>query len=246
MTISLITVCYNRVVTIEHTIQSVISQDYDDIEYIVIDGGSTDGSTDIINRYSERISHVVSESDTGMYQAINKGIRLATGDIIGLLHSDDVFYSSDVLSKIADVFGRSQADIVYGNGIFVSPDHPSKTVRNWIGGEYNWINVKRGWLPLHPTVYVKREIYERCGLYDESYKIAADSDMLVRILYDYRFNVCYLNEYIVRMQIGGLSTSLKSQIHKWKEDIRMYRSHGFNPYISLAGKVFSKVKQLQL
>jgi glycosyltransferase len=244
MTITLITTCYNRAATIERTIQSALSQDYHNIEYIVIDGASTDGSMDIINRYSEYISQIVSESDTGMYQAINKGIRLATGDIIGLLHSDDIFYSVDALSKIADAFSRNQADIVYGNGIFVSPDNPDKIVRNWIGGEYNRENVKRGWLPLHPTVYVKREVYEQCGLYDESYKIAADSDMLVRILYTHRFNVSYLNKYIVRMQMGGLSTSTRTQFNKWKEDIRMYRSHGFNPYISLAGKILPKIKQL--
>jgi glycosyltransferase len=201
---------------------------------------------DIISRYSGHILHAVSEYDSGMYQAINKGIRLATGDVIGLLHSDDVFYSTGVLSKIADIFDRNRVDIIYGNGIFVSPDNPAKIMRNWIGGEYRRENIKRGWLPLHPTVYVRREVYERCGLYDESYKIAADSDMLVRMLYDYRFNIHYLNEYIVRMQTGGLSTSLKSQLHKWKEDIRMYRSHKFNPYISLAGKIFSKVRQLNL
>jgi glycosyltransferase len=246
MTISLITTCYNRVTTIERTIRSAISQDYKDIEYIVIDGASKDGSMDIINRYSGHISHVVSESDNGMYQAINKGIRLATGDVIGLLHSDDVFYSADVLSKVADTFSRSRADIIYGDGIFVSPDNPHKTVRNWIGGEYKRENVKRGWLPLHPTVYVKRKVYEQCGLYNESYKIAADSDMLVRILYYHHFNVSYLNRYIVRMQTGGLSTSLKMQFHKWGEDIRMYRSHGFNPYISLTGKIFSKVRQFDL
>jgi glycosyltransferase len=246
MTISLITTCYNRAATIERTIKSAISQDYNEIEYIVIDGASKDGSMDIIKRYSGHIAHVVSEIDTGMYQAINKGIRLAAGDVIGLLHSDDVFYSANVLSKIADTFDRSRVDIVYGNGIFINPDNPSKTVRNWIGGEYRRENVKRGWLPLHPTVYVRREVYEQCGLYDESYKIAADSDMLVRILYDYRFSVHYLNEYVVRMQTGGLSTSFKSQFFKWKEDIRMYRSHGFNPYISLTGKIFSKVRQLDL
>jgi glycosyltransferase len=244
MTISLITACYNRAATIEHTIQSILSQDYTDIEYIVIDGVSTDGSMDIINRYSGHIKHIVSEPDNGMYQAINKGIRLATGDIIGLLHSDDVFYSTDVLSKITDAFGKNQADIVYGNGIYVNPDNPKKIVRNWISGDYKRENIKHGWLPLHPTVYVKREVYERCGLYDESYKIASDSDMLVHMLYDYQFNVYYLDEYIVRMQMGGLSTSLKSQFQKWKEDIRMYRSHKFNPYLSLTRKILSKVKQL--
>jgi glycosyltransferase len=245
MTITLITTCYNRAATIERTIQSAISQDYHNIEYIVIDGASTDGSMDIINRYSGHFSHIVSEADNGMYQAINKGVRLATGDIIGLLHSDDIFYSADVLSKVVDAFRRNRADIVYGNGIFVSPDNPDKIVRNWIGGEYNRENVKRGWLPLHPTVYVKREVYEQCGLYDESYKIAADSDMLVRILYTHRFNVYYLNKYIVRMQMGGLSTSIRTQFNKWKEDIRMYRSHGFNPYISLVMKISSKIKQLE-
>jgi glycosyltransferase len=243
MTITIITTCYNRATTIEHTIRSAISQDYNNIEYIVIDGASTDGSMDIINRYSGHLSHIVSEKDTGTYQAINKGIRLATGDIIGLLHSDDIFYSTDILSKVADLFSRNRADIIYGNGIYVSPDNPDKIVRNWISGEYNREKVKRGWLPLHPTVYVKREVYEQCGPYDESYKIAADSDMLVRMLYAHRFNVHYFNEYIVRMQMGGLSTSLATQLHKWKEDIRMYRSHGFNPYLALGGKVLSKVPQ---
>jgi glycosyltransferase len=222
----------------------VLSQEYPEVEFIVVDGASTDGSVDIIRSYGDKIATFVSEPDSGMYQAINKGIRLATGDVIGLLHSDDVFYSDDVLSKVTSAFTRSRADIVYGNGIFVSPDNPARTVRNWIGGEYRRENVKRGWLPLHPTVYARREVYERCGLYDESYKIAADSDMLVRMLYDYQFNVYYLNEYIVRMQTGGLSTSLKFQFHKWREDIRMYRLHGFNPYISLAMKIFSKIKQL--
>jgi glycosyltransferase len=243
MTISLITTCYNRASTIESAIQSVLSQSYGDVEYIIIDGASSDGSLEIINRYAGRVAHIVSEPDSGMYEAINKGIRLATGDIIGLLHSDDVFYSPTVLSKIADTFGQTHADIVYGNGIFVDPDNPDKIVRNWISGTYQPEKVKQGWLPLHPTVYVRREIFSQCGLYDESYKIAADSDMLVRLLYDYRFNVIYLNEYTVRMFMGGLSTSLKSQLAKWKEDIRMYRSHGFNPYISLALKIISKIKQ---
>jgi glycosyltransferase len=244
MTISLVTTCYNRAATIERTIRSVISQDYEHVEYIVIDGASTDGSMDIINRYSGYISRIVSEPDTGMYQAINKGILLSTGDVIGLLHSDDVFYSDDAVSKIADAFDRSRADIVYGNGIYVSPDNPDKTVRNWISGEYKRDNVKHGWLPLHPTVYARRTVYEQCGQYDESYQIAADSDMLVRMLYDHQFEVSYLNEYIVRMQLGGLSTSLRMQFHKWKEDIRMYRSHRFNPYFSLAGKILPKVRQL--
>jgi glycosyltransferase len=243
MTVSLITTCYNRVESIERTIQSVISQNYKDIEYIVIDGASKDGSIDIINRYSGYISHIVSESDNGMYQAINKGIRLATGDVVGLLHSDDVFYSVDVLSKIAGVFGQSRADIVYGDGIYVNPKHPDKIVRNWISGEYRKKKIEQGWLPLHPTVYVRRRVFDRCGLYDESYKIASDSDMLVRMLYKQSFDIYYLNDYLVRMSMGGMSTSFKSQINKWKEDIRMYRSYNFHPYRTLGKKIISKIPQ---
>jgi glycosyltransferase len=168
---------------------------------------------------------------------------LATGDVIGLLHSDDEFYSTETLSKITDAFIQSDADIIYGNGIFVDAHHPEKIIRNWMSGAYKRENVKRGWLPLHPTVYVKRKVFERCGLYDESYKIAADSDMLVRLLYDYQFKVHYLNKYIVRMAMGGISTSFNTQISKWIEDIRMYRAHQFNPYSCLMRKIFSKIKQ---
>ncbi|MDR2410697.1 MAG: glycosyltransferase [Bacteroidales bacterium] len=243
MTISLITTCYNSGKTVERTIQSVMSQSYNNIEYIVVDGASTDGSVEIIKHYVEGITHFVSESDNGIYEAINKGIRLATGDVIGLLHSDDVFYSRDVLAKIADVFSQSQTDIVYGNGIYVSPKHPEKIIRNWISGEYRKKKIEQGWLPLHPTVYVKRKVFDRCGLYDESYKIASDSDMLVRMLYKNSFEIYYLNEYIVRMCMGGISTSFKSQIYKWKEDIRMYRSHSFHPYWTLGKKILSKIPQ---
>ncbi|MDR1985274.1 MAG: glycosyltransferase [Prevotellaceae bacterium] len=243
MTVSLITTCFNRANTIERTIQSVLSQDHNNVEYIVIDGASTDGSAEIIERYSDRITHFVSEPDNGMYEAINKGIRLASGDIIGLIHSDDEFYSQTILSKIDAAFEQSGADIVYGNGIFVDMNNPRKIIRNWISGKYKRTKVKQGWLPLHPTVYAKREVFEQCRLYDESYKIAADSDMLVRMLYNHHFKVYYLNEYIVRMSMGGISTSFKSQIYKWKEDLRMYRSHNFNPYWTLGGKILSKIPQ---
>jgi glycosyltransferase len=243
MIISLITTCHNRKKTIENTIKSVLSQDYGNVEYIVVDGASIDGSVETINRYAGQITHIISEPDKSMYQAINKGIRLATGDIIGLIHSDDEFYSSEVLSKIAVTFEQTQADIVYGNGIYVNADKPEKVVRKWISGAYEQKKIKQGWLPLHPTVYVRRDIFEQCGLYEESYKIAADSDMLIKMLFSYHFKVYYLNEYIVKMRMGGMSTSFKSHLSKWKEDVRIFRSHGFNPYVALGGKILSKVPQ---
>lgn len=243
MKITLVTACYNRSRTIGNTIESVLAQDYPRVEYIVVDGASADGSLNIIRQYESRIDRIISEPDGGMYEAINKGIRAATGDIVGLLHSDDEFYSSGTLSKIADAFALSGADIVYGNGIFIAADNSGKIVRDWISGQYKRKNVKRGWLPLHPTVYAKREVFGACGLYDESYKIAADSDMLVRMFYERDFRIHYMNDYVVRMSMGGVSTGLSTQVKKWKEDLRMYRSHGFNPYTALAGKILSKIPQ---
>ncbi len=243
MKVSIITSCYNRESTIREAIESVLGQDYPDIEYIVVDGASKDGSLKVINEYKNKISRIISEPDKGMYEAINKGIRAATGDIIGLVHSDDYLYAKDTITKMVQEFKRTGADLVYGNGLFVSFEDTNKVVRNWISGEYNKNKVRRGWLPLHPTVYIRRECMEQWGLYDESFKIAADSDLLVRYLYKASLKVAYLNEYIIKMRMGGLSTDSKRMKQKWGEDLRLYRAHGFNPYWALFLKVASKVPQ---
>lgn len=256
MRVSVITSCYNRVRTIRSGMESVLIQDYSDIEYIIVDGASSDGSLDVIREIESfvessdfRSTHprfmlkVISERDHNMYEAINKGIRMATGDVIGLVHSDDFLYDTHVISDIAETFGRTGADLVYGNGLFVDSERTDKVVRNWISGHYSRGKVRYGWLPLHPTVYIKREAMERWGLYDESYRIAADSDLLVRYLYEAVLKVVYMDRYIVRMRMGGLSTDPEKMKRKWTEDIRMYRSHGFNPYVSLCCKVLSKVPQ---
>lgn len=243
MKISLITTCFNREKTIRETIESVLNQDYPEIEYIVVDGASNDKTLSIIQEYGDLIDKIISEPDKGMYEGINKGIRVATGDVIGLLHSDDFLFSSHTLSDVVERFTESQADLVYGNGIYVDYQNTNKIVRDWISGDYNKLKLKRGWLPLHPTVYIKRECIDDWGLYDESYKIAADSDFLVRYLYLADLNVAYLNKYIVRMRMGGLSTDLGKSKQKWIEDLRHYRNHGMNPYIALGGKILSKIPQ---
>ena len=245
MKVSIITSCFNRDATIGQTIESVLAQDYPDIEYIVIDGASSDCSMDVIGRYRDdgALAKVVSEPDNGMYEAINKGIRLASGDVVGLLHSDDFFYNTHVISDIVRIFNETGADIVYGNGLYVDAVCTDKVVRNWVSGRYHRWKVRFGWLPLHPTVYIRREVLNRCGLYDESYKIAADSDFLVRYLYEANLKVYYLNEYIVRMRMGGLSTDKKRRKKMWEEDIRMYRSHGFNPTLTKIQKMVWKVPQ---
>ena len=230
MKISIITSCYNRVSTIRGAIESVLAQDYPDIEYIIVDGASTDGSVEVIRDaiegHEDRVKFI-SEPDHGMYEAINKGIRMATGDYIGLVHSDDFLYSSHTISDIAKRLKETHADFLYGDGLFVNPENTDKVVRKWIGGTYRLWKVRHGWLPLHPTCYIRREVMEKLGGYDESYMIAADTDLLVRYLLDNHVKTDYLKKYIVRMRMGGMSTDNSRRAKMWKEDIRVYSSHGF-------------------
>lgn len=243
MKVSIITTCYNRAGTIRGAIESVLAQDYPDIEYIVVDGASEDGSIDVIKEYEGRIAKVMSEPDRGMYEAINKGIRLATGDVVGLLHSDDFLYDNQVVSRIVSRLEETGADFLYGNGLFVNAGNTDKVVRNWIGGAYRVWKVRHGWLPLHPTCYIRREAIEKRGLYNETFKIAADSDFLFRYLLGGDMTVTYLDEYIVRMRMGGLSTDSGKRKLMWREDIRMYRSHGMNPTLTKLEKMLWKVPQ---
>lgn len=241
--VSIITSCYNRKQTISQAIESVLEQDYPNIEYIIIDGASTDNSLDIINQYKEKITKIISEPDHGMYEAINKGLHIATGDIIGLVHSDDFLFAKDTISKIVMAFEQTNADFIYGDGLFVDYYNTNKIIRNWIGGKYSKWKVRHGWLPLHPTCYIKKECIEKLGNYDESYKIAADSDFLVRYLYEANLRIFYLKEYIIRMRMGGLSTDKKRRKMMWKEDIRMYKNHGFNPTLTKIQKMMWKLPQ---
>lgn len=243
MKVSIITSCFNREKTIRGCIESVLEQDYPDIEYIVVDGASKDNSLAVINEYKDRIAKIISEPDHGMYEGINKGIRAATGDIVGLLHSDDFLYSPHTISHIVRRMEQTGADFLYGDGLFVNSENTNKVVRNWIGGEYRLWKVRHGWLPLHPTCYIRREAMLKRGLYNETFKIAADSDFLFRYLLGGDLTVTYLHEYIVRMRMGGLSTDSKKRKQMWKEDIRMYHSHGMNPVITKLEKMMWKVPQ---
>lgn len=243
MKVSIITSCFNREGTIAQTIESVLEQDYPNIEYIIIDGASKDNSLQIIRKYEHRITKIISEPDKGMYEAINKGLKLATGDIVGLLHSDDFFFSKSVISDIVATFKQSNADLVYGNGLYVDPKNTNLVVRNWISGSYKRWKVKCGWLPLHPTVYIRKKLIERIGLYDESYRIAADSEFLIRYLYKTNIQISYLNQYIVRMRMGGLSTNLNCRKQMWQEDVRLYNKHGFPGHLEKLMIISWKIPQ---
>lgn len=242
MKVSIITSCYNRSATIRGAIESVLAQDYDNIEYIIVDGASKDGSLDIIREYNGRVKYV-SEPDHGMYEAINKGMRMATGDIIGLVHSDDFLYDSHVISEVVEQMQKTGADFLFGNGLFVDYDNTDKVVRKWISGGYRQWKVRHGWLPLHPTCYISRKAIERYGMYNETFKIAADSDLLVRMLLGGGLTVTYLNKFIIRMRMGGLSTDSKRRKQMWEEDIRVYSSHGIAPAITKLEKMMWKVPQ---
>ncbi|WP_367757280.1 glycosyltransferase family 2 protein [Flavobacterium sp. WC2430] len=244
MRISIITICYNRKATIAKAIESVLNQDYPNIEYIIIDGNSSDGTKDIIESYLDKISKYVSEPDQGMYDAINKGLHLATGDVIGLMHSDDAFYDTGVVSKIATKFeNESQTEGIYGNGVYVTNDAEEKLVRNRIGGAYNFNNLKSGWLPLHPTVYLKKSLMEKYGVYDLNFKIASDTEFLLRYLFKYKIKLSYLNEYIVKMRMGGLSTSYSRAFEVLKEDYAIYKFHNVNPIRAVFQKKLQALSQ---
>lgn len=227
MKVSIITICYNRKETIANSIESVLSQNYPNVEYIVIDGNSTDGTKEIIKSYGERISTFISEPDKGMYDAINKGLKMATGDVIGLMHSDDEFYDNEVISKVVTMLKMfHSSDGIYGDGIYVTNDTEEKIVRNRIGGAYNYKKIKSGWLPLHPTVYLRKSVIEKLGYYDLDFKIASDTEFLLRYLFKNKLNLAYLNTYLVKMRMGGLSTSPSRAFEVLFEDYRIYKHHG--------------------
>jgi len=226
MRITIITVCYNRALTIEKAIQSVLKQNYPNIEYIIVDGNSTDGTKAIIETYGDRISQFISEPDQGMYDAINKGIQMATGDVIGLMHSDDEFYDKLAISKIVASFAQdSKTEGVYGDGIYVSNDSEERLIRNRIGGVFSLDKVKSGWLPLHPTVYLRKSVINKYGLYNLDFKIASDTEFLLRYLYKYKIKMSYVNSYIVKMRMGGLSTNAKRAFEVLREDYKIYKYH---------------------
>lgn len=244
MKITIITVCYNRKNTIAKAIESVLNQNYNKIEYIIIDGNSTDGTKEIIESFGDEISKFISEPDQGMYDAINKGLQLATGDVIGLMHSDDEFYDENAVAKIVDCFtADSSIDGVYGDGVYVSNDAKERTIRNRIGGAFSLKKIKSGWLPLHPTVYLRKTIVDKYGFYNINFNVASDTEFLLRYLYKYKIKMRYINSYLVKMRMGGMSTNFKRAFEVLCEDYRIYKFHGFTPFLVVFQKKTLALKQ---
>lgn len=228
MKISVITVAYNSAATIRDTIESVLSQTHPDIEHIIIDGASEDGTMDVVNAYRDRIATIVSEPDRGLYDAMNKGIRLATGDVVGILNSDDFYESDRSVEIVAEEFAQSpNADVVFGNVVFVRGGDLRKVVRFYDAGRFRPWKLRFGWMPPHPATFVTKLAYEKCGFYSLDYDIAADYEMFVRLLLLAKLNFRQVNQVLVRMRAGGVSTSgVRSSIKLNSEIVRACRSNG--------------------
>ncbi len=205
MKVSIITVTYNSGKYLADCIESVIKQQYNDIEHIIVDGKSTDNTVAVIKQYESHITKWISETDRGMYDAINKGMLMATGDVIGILNSDDILDSDDVISCIVNAFKEQGVDTVYGDLEYVDPDDTDRVFRIWKGRPFKRYRFRYGWMPAHPTFYIKRSLIDRCGFYENHYFTAADYEFMARYLYKNRVSAYYLPKLIVRMRIGGQS-----------------------------------------
>ncbi len=240
MKISIITVSFNSGLTIRDTVESVLAQSFTNIEYIIVDGGSSDDTLSIIKEYDNKIAKLISEPDHGIYDAMNKGVSAATGDVVGILNSDDYFEHENVLSYIADTFDQHpDVDIVFGDVVFVNPDNLNKIVRHYRGLRFAAWKLRFGWMPPHPATFVKRSVYQAYGLYNLRYKIAADYEIFVRWLLANRLYYFYVNRVLVRMRTGGLSTSgLRSSLLLNREIVNACKSNGIYTNIFL---ILSKV-----
>ncbi|MBW4985715.1 glycosyltransferase [Mameliella sp. CS4] len=242
--ISVVTAVFNRQKTIAEAIESVAAQDHPDVEHIIQDGASGDGTLEVIRRTSGPGVVLESLPDTGIYDGINKGIARATGEIVGLMHSDDLFASPRVLSRVAEALRDPSVDGVYGDLDYVAADDTGRIIRKWRSGYYTPARLRRGWMPPHPTLYLRREIYERCGLYDTSYRIAADYDAILRYLLKGGIRLAYVPEVFVRMRVGGESNrSIRTIVRKSSEDYRAIRANGVGNIGCLVWKNLSKVRQ---
>lgn len=243
MKISVITIVYNNKATIRSCIEAVLAQDYPDIEHVVIDGGSTDGTQAIIETFKERLGYYISEPDQGLYNALNKGIKAATGDVIGILHSDDFYPKASTLSEIAKAFQSSSADMVYGNGMFVTREQPDVVKRIYKAKPFRSRYLKYGWVPLHTTIYVKKEVFEIYGLYEEQYRIASDYEITLRWLSNPEIKTYFINDWLVKMRLGGKSTTPALQKMKSKEDLDIIHRYPLWGAVTLAFKIARKIPQ---
>ncbi|WOJ94275.1 glycosyltransferase family 2 protein [Congregibacter variabilis] len=244
VSVSVITVAFNCIGTLPSTLESVKLQSLPNVEHIVIDGASTDGTTKFLEERRGQLSALISEPDDGIYDALNKGIEVSSGDVIGFLHADDVFGSNDVLTEVAEKFKDSSVQAVYGDLQYVHFDNLSSIVRHWKSGPFSRARLVRGWMPPHPTLYVRREWYERIGGFDTKYRIAADYLSILQMFSAPHFKVAYIPKVLVKMRVGGVSNrSIRNILRKSYEDYQALRETGVGGLGTLFAKNLSKLNQ---
>lgn len=246
MKVSIVTITYNSAKTVEDTIKSVVSQDYPDIEYLIIDGKSKDGTLKIAEKYKDKITRIVSEKDDGLYFGLNKGLRMASGEIVGALHSDDLYADTNVISKIVKKFEEDPSvEGVYADLVFVSRDDLNKPLRFWEAGEYVDGSFEKGWMPPHPTFFVRREVYEKYGYINTDLKLSADYELMLRLIHKNKIKVAYLPVTAIKMRMGGVSnTSFFVKLKANIEDKMAWRLNGMKPgVLTIIQKPLRKITQ---
>lgn len=246
--VSIITVCFNSERYLHDTIRSILSQSYKNIEYIIVDGASTDGTLNVIYSNLNCIDKFISGNDLGIYDAINKGIRLSTGNIVGILNSDDFLPEPTIIEKISEEFQNSDINALYGDVVFVKPENPDRIVRYYSSKDFNPDKFRDGYMPAHPSFYVRRELFEKFGYYKTDYSIAADFELLVRFLYVNRIKYKYIEMPFVKMRTGGISTrSWKSNYILNKEIMRACKENGIKTnYINIYSKYLRKIFEYRI
>ena len=245
MKISIITAVLNGKDTIRDTLRSVLSQVYENVEHVIIDGGSTDGTLDVIKKYDGNLAKLVSERDYGIYDALNKGINLSSGDVIGILNGDDLYAHDKVLEVVADVFEKQKVDSCYGDLQYVNRDDTSKIIRQWRSSGYKPGKFNYGWMPPHPTFFVKKDIYEKFGYFNTNFKIAADYELMLRFLEKFRISTHYIPEVLIKMRVGGVSNkNLRNMFLKSREDCKAWKVNDLKGrFYTVLLKNLSKIPQ---
>ena len=244
MKISVITAVHNRVATIGEALDSVRAQTWPEVQHVVIDGASTDGTRELLEARRHEVAVLVSEPDKGIYDALNKGIALTTGDVIGLMHSDDLYADEHVLADVAAAFADPQIDAVYGDLDYVAQGDTNRVIRRWRSGEYSRALLSRGWMPPHPTLHLRRQVIEQWGGFDASFRIAADYDAILRYFGRGRIRPSYVPRVLVKMRVGGESNrSFARILLKSREDYEALRRNQVGGLTTLAWKNFSKITQ---
>ena len=230
MKISIITATYNSAATVRDTLACIASQQYPNIEHIIVDGVSKDNTLAIVGEFSH-IAQTISEKDKGIYDAMNKGVQLATGEVIGILNSDDFYTNSQVLLKVASAFEDPAVEAVYGDLQYVKADNVDVVTRTWKSGKFKKKNLYYGWMPPHPTFFVRRHVYDKCGLFNTTLRSAADYELMLRVLLKFNTRVQYIPEVLVKMRAGGMSNaSFRNRLRANKEDAMAWKLNGLKPY----------------